>query len=291
MKRCPSCHKDGAGSYCDVCGEQLKGIQLYSTIHFVRQSISAITNLDGKFYTSFKLLLKKPGYLPEAFLIGRRKPYLWPIQMFLLANLTYFLVQPLTIYNPLSNTLTSHMYRQVYSEDAGIERIVNDEVARREIPFEQYESLFNQKAVTFAKSFVFMMIPLFALLLYLMFGRSRKYYVEHLLFSVHLYAFVLFFLFSFFLFVFGWSYRFIVDAFMEFIEGSENSQGIKEIFHLISELAAQPILLAYLYFGTRRFYRESRLSCFLKSLALTIASLYVMYVYRFLLFWLTFYAL
>ncbi len=292
LNHCPSCNKEAAGAYCGTCGEKLEDVHVYSTWQFLKQSFGVITNLDGKFYQTFLLLVKKPGNLAEAYLIGQRKPYLRPIQLFLIANVVYFLVQPLTVYNPLNNTLSSHMYRQVYSAQAEIERVVKEEVARRDVPFEQFEAVFNQKAVTFAKTFVFIQIPIFAFLLYLFFGRSRKYFVEHLVFSVHFYAFILFFVFSIFLFFFGWGYRYLLEVFLwDYIENSPNGQLMGRIADLISEQSAGPLTFAYLYFATRRFYKESKIMCFVKTLILCYLFLYVMYLYRFILFWITFYSM
>ncbi|MEM8488840.1 MAG: DUF3667 domain-containing protein [Bacteroidota bacterium] len=264
----------------------------YSTWNFLKLSFGSLTNLDGKVFRSFWFLLIRPGYLPRVYLDGRRQPYMRPIQLFLIANLVYFLVQPLTIFNTFNNTLTSHMTRQVYSEGARLADLVNEEVDAREIPFEQFEALFNQKSTTYAKSFVLMIVPLFALFLYAAFGRTRRYYVEHLVFSTHFFAFLLFFVFSLFLFLYSLGYQLTYQFLLgDLLNRQPEGSFLQRFVQLTNEHITTPIFIAYFYLAARRFYAESRISCLLKSLVLNFAMLYVIYTYRFLLFWMTFYSI
>lgn len=262
-----------------------------STWHFIKQAFSDITNLDGRFYKSFGLLLKRPGYLANAYFTGRRQPYLKPLQMFLIANLIYFLVQPLTSYNTLNTTLNSHMYRQYYSEDANIESVVKERIAREGISFEQFELLFNQRSSSYAKSFIFIQVPLFALLLFILFGRSRGHYIHHLIFSLHYYAFVSLYVYSAFLFIYGWSLQGGLALFLrDYIETGAHGTLVGEVVRVISELSTQPLNFIYLYLATRRFYNEPRIICLIKSGLLTFSILYIIFLYRYLLFWITFYS-
>lgn len=290
--QCPSCDADVDGDYCKNCGEHLLSPD-FSTWHFIKQSFSFITNLDNKFYQSFKLLLAQPGYLSDAYLRGRRRPYLRPIQMFIIANLVYFFVQPLTIYNTLNNSLQSHMYRQVYSSELRIADKVNAEVEARGIPFEQFEALYNQQSTTYAKSFVFLLVPVFALLLYAVFGRTRKHYLEHFVFSFHFTAFNLFFILSIYLYFFGWFFSWFRSTFLSdyYLNGPLGSTFLAMAVHYVSEMSAQIPVLIYLYIATKRFYKQSSLVCLLKCIFLTWASLYMLYFYRIVLFWLTFYSI
>ena len=290
-KTCPSCGSPGSSAYCGDCGEQMQERD-YSTWQFLKRSFAHLTSLDNKVYRSFKLLLVRPGYLSDVYFEGRRRPYLRPIQLFIIANLVYFLVQPITIFNTFNNTLSSHMHRQIYSKSAGLAERVSAEVVARNIPFAQYEALFNQQSTAYAKSFIFMVVFLFGILLYAFYGRSRKYFVEHLVFSLHLFAFLLLFVFSFFLLVYGFGLQMVYQGFLTDVLAQLPENSVWEgIVHTFNEHITAPILIGYLYFASRRYYGESRLSCFVKSVGLNVLMLFVIYTYRFLLFWITFYSI
>ncbi len=264
----------------------------YSTWHFIKRSFSDITNLDGRFYKSFRLLLTRPGYLSNAYFTGRREPYLRPFQMFLIANVIYFLVQPLTVYNTLNTPLAAQMYLQHYSESADIEGVVRDRIEKEGVSFEQFEIQYNQKSASYAKTFIFILIPPFALLSFILFGRSRGFYIYHLIFSLHFFAFVSLYLFSIYLFVYGWAYTGALDLFLlDYINTSPHGGLIGGVLHVFSELSTQPLVFIYLYLASRRYYNEPRVICLLKSLILTVSILLLILLYRYLLFWLTIYSI
>lgn len=289
--RCPSCDAPVAGAFCSACGEHIIKRD-YSTWHFIKRSFGQLTSLDSKVYRSYWLLLTKPGFLSGAYLAGARRPYMRPIQLFLIANLVYFLVQPVTMFNTFNNTLSSHMNRQVYSERAGLAERVSREVDARDVSFEQYEALFNQKSTTYAKSFILIIVPLFAVLLFAAFGRARRHYVEHLVFSMHFVAFLLLFVYSLFLLFYSLGYQVVYQFVLGDFLNQQGGDSIWRILvHLLNEHISTPLFVIYFYLSARRFYAESRLSCLLKSLMLGFAMLYVIYTYRFLLFWMTFYSI
>ncbi len=116
-------------------------------------------------------LLFQPGELTVEWLRGRRKLYVRPLQLFLLANLIYFVVQPLTGYNEYNTTLSSQMDRQFYSESLGIAETVRAEAARRGQSMEVFEAAYDAKSEMLAKTLVLVMVPLFALAIAIANGR------------------------------------------------------------------------------------------------------------------------
>lgn len=57
--------------------------------------------------------------------------------------------------------------------------------------YRAYDARFAAMTTTQAKSLVILMVPLFALLTSAVYGRARRFYAEHLVFSLHGYAFIL----------------------------------------------------------------------------------------------------
>ncbi|GAO43153.1 DUF3667 domain-containing protein [Flavihumibacter petaseus] len=78
------------GHYCQHCGQE--NIVPKETFwglltHFVYD----ITHFDGKFFSTIRLLLTKPGFLSKEYIRGRRASYLHPIRMYVFTSAIFFI--------------------------------------------------------------------------------------------------------------------------------------------------------------------------------------------------------
>ena len=90
-KDCLNCGTTIHGRFCHVCGqENLEPKE--SFWHLVTHFFFDITHFDGKFFTTLKDLLFKPGYLTKQYMSGRRVSYLHPIRMYVFTSAIFFLV-------------------------------------------------------------------------------------------------------------------------------------------------------------------------------------------------------
>jgi Protein of unknown function (DUF3667) len=90
-KNCLNCNADLYGRYCHICGqENLEPKE--SVWHLITHFFNDITHFDGKFFSSVKLLLLKPGFLSKAYMIGKRASYLNPIRMYVFTSAIFFLI-------------------------------------------------------------------------------------------------------------------------------------------------------------------------------------------------------
>ncbi|HRZ08943.1 MAG TPA: DUF3667 domain-containing protein [Gemmatimonadales bacterium] len=151
--------------------------------------IKAFTSLDGRVMRSFGMLLRHPGSLTVAFLKGVRKQYASPVQLFLLANVLLFATQSLTRTNVFGSSLQSHLHHQDWSALAG--SLVARRLERTQTTLDAYEPAFDRAVVLNAKSLVILMVPAFAGVLALLFVRRREPLMTHVVFSLHLYAFLM----------------------------------------------------------------------------------------------------
>lgn len=90
-KDCLNCGAQVAGRFCQVCGQE--NVETKETFwHLVSHFINDITHYDGKFFSTIKVLLLKPGVLTEEYARGRRAAYLHPIRMYVFTSFFFFLV-------------------------------------------------------------------------------------------------------------------------------------------------------------------------------------------------------
>lgn len=90
-KICLNCNANIYGKYCHICGQE--NIEPKETAwglftHFVYD----VTHFDGKFFSTLKYLLFKPGFLSYEYSRGRRASYLNPVRMYVFTSAIFFLL-------------------------------------------------------------------------------------------------------------------------------------------------------------------------------------------------------
>jgi len=275
-RQCVTCGAPLAGRFCAACGEKGPSPDDYRLGHFADEALESFTHADGKIFRSFWLLLSRPGRLTADYLRGRRKPYLKPLALFLVANTVFFLALPLLGWNTLTTPLQIHLHNELYSPLA---RAVFERrfPAGTEAPAE-YVREFNHHGALLAKSLVIVMVPLFALLVWAGFARARRHYLEHLIFALHFYAFWLLYLVA----SLG-----LTNGALRLILGVGWHPSDVAIDNTIS-LLGLGIVTLFLYHSVRTVYDSSRRESFVKALILAVCVTELVQVYRCFLFFVTY---
>jgi hypothetical protein len=142
---CLNCGTTITGRYCPDCGQE--NVEPKETAwHLIVHFFNDVTHFDGKFFTSIKYLLTKPGFLTEEYVKGRRASYLNPIRMYLFISAVFFLLLMSVFKNdsnlvkveeedkPRDTTVVRRaltgVARSLDSLDARLEREENDEKIR-----------------------------------------------------------------------------------------------------------------------------------------------------------------
>ncbi len=90
-KNCLNCGAEVQGRYCHICGQE--NIETKETIwdlltHFVYD----ITHFDGKFFTTLRYLIFRPGFLSQEYWRGRRASYLHPVRLYVFSSALFFFI-------------------------------------------------------------------------------------------------------------------------------------------------------------------------------------------------------
>jgi hypothetical protein len=209
QKQCASCNAVLYGPYCFRCGEQEVSEHELTVRHFVAHNfLHEMTHLDGKIFRTLKCLLFRPGFLSEEYFAGRRQPYINPVRLLLIAAVAFALLvsatsrADLTIMKVRLSMLPPGLPPTGGSIEATAAKLdwfgmLSREIAhaRKSKNLDSPEAVekFHHELKTYATVLEFANVLLFGGLLFLLFHRRRRYFVEHLVFSLHFAAFVLLF--------------------------------------------------------------------------------------------------
>jgi hypothetical protein len=273
--QCVECGAVVSGRFCSNCGEAATHHD-YSLGHAAEELVETLFHLDGRVFSTFRSLIAKPGELATNFLAGRRRSQMGPVQLFVVCNLIYFLMQPFTKAEPFTSTLLMQTRLRPWSAMAS--HLVAGKIQAQHVTRDEYERRFNETAHLQGKTLVIIMVPMFALGAWVFFGRTRRFYAEHVVFAFYTYAFMLLWMGASTLAV-RWPIVFAVAH-----KWPDNL-----IDTLVNTFVALPFAI-YLFLAARRVYQESTARTLIKSVALTGWAVTVLTIYRFILFFTTFYA-
>ena len=316
-KNCLNCGTTVIGKYCHVCGQE--NIELKESVwQLFSHFFSDITHFDGKFFTSLKDLVLRPGFLSKEYMNGRRAAYLNPIRMYLFTSFIFFLVffsffrvdesivkiqvnsinldnidsaQLKELSEEINNgvPLTKEQIRKRYDSTAisfAAEKYKSKKeydslLKTRQVKDNWIKRMFTYKGIQLNKKYrnnkslgiaeiigkiqhtipqmLFVLLPLFALLLKLLYIRRKNfYYTDHAVFTIHFYIFIFLAMLPIFALI--------------KIQGNTGANWINYV-----NLVLIAGVFFYLYKAMRNFYKQSRGKTVLKYLLLLIsfASLFI----------------
>lgn len=258
-------------NFCPVCGQENKD-QKISIFAFIEEFISSLFNFETVFFRTIPAFLFSPGKLTVEFNEGKRRKYINPIRLYLIASLFYFFVIALVIpndivdriisgniskeffklnttpeqregirasldsidskeyweglpkLNPLLDSAktdsTSLMQIAVQSREKAKETwrnlrlmAIDPEVSdaefdsainatgirvgsaleiRQQRDFISNSNIFISGAIKNLPIMMFFLLPFFAFLLWILYLRSKFFYIEHLIHGLHLHSFAYF---------------------------------------------------------------------------------------------------
>jgi hypothetical protein len=281
-EECVTCGNPVVTAFCQYCGERRASDRKYSVSDFVREYLESITSFDGRLFRTVKLLVRKPGELTRQFMRGSRLPYLQPLQCFLLLNLAFFIWAGITHQRVFDTPLTVHVGGQPYSALA-------KQMLRPRIPPPGEErtawvARFDAVGTTQARSLVIAMVPMFAVLLGLVtidrWKKTRA--VQHLVYSLHLYAFV-FILFSVSAYLISWPIDFVLTR----LHVPEGQYGYDEQ----ESLGMVSVLVVYMALSLRRAYDLGRARSWITAILFAPGFYLVLQTYRMMLFFVTLFSM
>jgi hypothetical protein len=250
---CPECGGELLGDYCHRCGEKRPEARDLTVRHFVGEALKELTSLDSKVYHTLVALLVRPGFLTLEWVAGRRSRYLKPLNLclgvFAVTLFAYSVYKPVSIYD-LGNLLAQDQT----GNTAPLARLA----AKKHMETAELLDRISERWQRYVSLSPLFLAAAFALVLQLVFIGSRRYFAEHLVFSMH------FFSFTMLAFVLMWPIYFFTGI---------KSGGVNIVVAVVKWL----IDIVYMFFAVRAVYRLGTARTLLVSLLLVLGY-FVIYI-------------
>src|SRR4029077_6903149 len=107
----------------------------------LEQLVQSFTQIDGRLIRTLRSLVSRPGFLTVAYLHGRRKPFVGPVPLYLIANVLFFAIESLTGGRVFTTPLDAHLHTQPWSPLA--EGLVARRLDALHTTFAAYARTFN----------------------------------------------------------------------------------------------------------------------------------------------------
>ena len=91
LDACRNCGADVSGQYCANCGQETR-VALPTFRAFMREAAGRYVALDGRLWRTLYALVARPGFLTLEYFAGRRRRYIRPARLFLVASILLFAV-------------------------------------------------------------------------------------------------------------------------------------------------------------------------------------------------------
>ncbi|MEW6196404.1 MAG: DUF3667 domain-containing protein [Bacteroidota bacterium] len=217
---CSNCNyqfKD-ADNFCPVCGQKNHETKI-PLKHFFEEFIEHVFHLDSKIFITLKTLVFSPGKLSIEYNNGKRVKYFTPLRLYILISFLFFFLLNLLTPKSIEN-LKDGVPKEKFSLNFSFKGITTGEIAQ--LNEAQFDSLLTERKIErssyniymlkqlykisnssrseFIHSLIknisymmFLLMPGFALLIFLIYKRKMEYYTESFIVSVHFHSFAFLF--------------------------------------------------------------------------------------------------
>jgi hypothetical protein len=217
QQACKNCRALLVGKFCHQCGQEAD-TGLRNALKMFGEGIGELFEFDSRVRRTFFPLFFKPGYLSLEWVAGRRARYVRPVRLYLFVSVVFFIA-----FTIATDFDTSQLREQLAEApattapaeaDTGAEPPAEPTRKRRrwiddmtiQVPFyneAQIEELKDRldwladnpdqlidQARSLAPQMMFLLLPLFALILKILYLFARRYYAEHLVLALHTHSFL-----------------------------------------------------------------------------------------------------
>lgn len=224
VENCLNCGEAVQENFCPKCGQETTN-RTTSLRPLFADLLAEVFSFDSKLLHTIVPLFLRPGQLTLDYNLGKRARYLSPFKIYLFMSLAFFLALTWQVSSNQSQAVQLNLpaakgdaWKRSKSVKIAFTGVTMDAEnlppsveaydawqkdpanTHKNTPFEQFITRktlrvaknpqgFSGEFINSVPKAMFFLLPLFALLLKIIYIRSKRFYVEHLVFSLHVHAF------------------------------------------------------------------------------------------------------
>ncbi len=227
VESCQNCGSPAGANYCPACGQDSRD-HAVSVRLLMRDFAADVFTYDSRFFRSFVPLLFRPGDLTVEYVRGRRVRYIPPLRLYVFVSLLFFFVLSVQVNTGLSESgwfdqdgalpdssevalvldladaypgteaagasLPVWVAARIAEQDSVGETGERGDgpwfqVSGEEVSANEFRAVIDGVQRLVPKAMILLQ-PLMAALLALVYRRSRRRFIEHLVMSLHLHAYM-----------------------------------------------------------------------------------------------------
>lgn len=259
---CPNCGSSNVEDYCASCGQR-SGTLHIPVRAIVAETLLSIFAFDSRVWQTLFTLIRRPGLLTRHYLDGKRARYVAPLRLYLFISFVAFLLlavipdsdDPLVEVGSSDSTATDTATVQA-SDDSPVSIEIDEGVhwfGELIQPVQEDPGWVRDRFSRRLPWVYFIVMPVFAGVLRLLYRRHEPFYVPHLIFTLHAYA--------------AGFLMFAVGLGLDALPG-------RDIFLDVAILG----MVCHLYWSLRRVYRQGRLQTLVKQCGLLLVHGFVVLI-------------
>ncbi|MEP5569646.1 MAG: DUF3667 domain-containing protein [Halioglobus sp.] len=219
-QRCRNCQTMVTGEYCNQCGQR-EGRADQRFRDLAGELLGDVFDMDSRFWRTLFFLLFRPGFLSAEFIAGRRARYLPPLRLYLVISFVVFLVMSFAasyaidsdggvvvqgaddVVVAADDAASDTPGDESEDTDDGLAEIdladenspqwlkdLDERAETNVVKIKDDPREFIEAMVSYLPQMMFLLLPVFALLVQFAYLFSSFHYLQHLVFSLHYHSFV-----------------------------------------------------------------------------------------------------
>lgn len=191
-------------NYCPNCSQENHDLKIPFK-HFVEEFLEGIFHFDSKIWLSIKTLFIYPGKITKDFLAGKRVSFVPPIRLYVFFSFIFFFCLNMTLdkknedknitelikfqakddsVNIAIDSFKNAVESDSFVKDTSSKKVQNK--LRKILNLKGKDvNIINQTIYKYMSFALFLLLPIFALIMKLVYYRSHKYYYEHFIAAIH----------------------------------------------------------------------------------------------------------
>lgn len=196
-EECQNCGAALPGPFCGECGQKAAELEL-SMRDFLGTVLQDAISLDSRVARTLTLLILRPGEVTARYLAGERARFVPPVRLYLFVSVGYFLLLSwlgggtgpgVHVTGEAGDpAAVAEQVRTELEEGLREESLMSALTLQAGVVAQDPES-FRRRLVEGASYLMFLLLPAFAGLSWLLYRSRQPYYLHHLLHALHLHVF------------------------------------------------------------------------------------------------------